>query len=111
MTNTKNDDIHALETNVENKYIEDGLNNKDSSVQLEGGDNEDCLPFIQEKIPYEDNDKSRDKEIESPEIDIENPTTEKIIKEINANEKGGDKVDINFEEVKKTDSIIEKNKI
>ena len=78
---------------------------------MEGGDNEDCLPFIQEKKSSNNDHVSSDKEIESPEIDIENPTTEKIIKEINGTEKGGDKIDINFEEVKKTDSIIEKNKI
>lgn len=119
-TDKKEELINPIETNLENNPTEDGLNNNDADAILEGGDNEEGLPSVQEKKPYKKDDddepdneeiespkpeiESPEPEIESPEPDIKNPDTETIIKKIEGGEHAGDKVDIDFPKVETADS-------
>jgi hypothetical protein len=119
-TDKKEDLINPIEINVENNPTEDGLNNNDPDAILKGGDNEEGLPSVQEKKTYkkEDDDEldneeiespkpeieSPEPKIESPEPDIKNPDTETIIKKIEGEEHGGDKVDIVFPNKKTIDT-------
>ncbi len=98
-TDNKEDLIKPLETNLENKAVEDGLNNENNlDVILTGGDNEQGLPSIQEKVLIQNNkvDEPDNEEIESPKAEIENPHIKTIIKKNVGEEEGGDKVDIDF---------------
>lgn len=98
-TNNDDDSIELLETNLENKAVEEGLNNETNpTIQLEGGDNEEGFPSIQERKPTQtdsDNEPNNE-EIPSPKAEIENPHIKTIIKKIVDDEQGGDKVDIDF---------------
>jgi hypothetical protein len=117
----KEDFIHPIETNIENKQVEEGLNNEENpSATMQGGDDEAGMPSIQEKKPEkkEEDDKPDYEKIESPkpeiqtpkpdikspEPDIENPDTETIIKEIEGEEHVGDKVDIDMNKGTSVDS-------
>jgi hypothetical protein len=99
-TEKKEDFINPIEINVENKNIEDGLNNEEHpSTPLIGGDDEEGLPSIQRKkdTQKDSNDEPNyEEEIPSPKAEIENPHVKTIIKKIVDEEAGGDKVDIDF---------------
>jgi hypothetical protein len=103
----KEDFVHPIETNIENKLVEEGLNNEENpTVTMHGGDDEVGMPSIQERKPEkEDDDEKPDYEkIQSPKPEINNPNTETIIKEIEDQEQGGDKVDINMDKGLSIDS-------
>jgi hypothetical protein len=117
----KEDFVHPIETNIENKQVEEGLNNEENpTVTMHGGDDEVGMPSIQERKPEKEDDdekpdyekiESPDPEIESPkpeieslEPDIKNPNTETVIKKIEGEERGGDKVDIDFPKAKIMDT-------
>jgi hypothetical protein len=105
-TDKKEDLINPIEINLENNPTEDGLNNNNPDEILEGGDNEAGLPSVQEKKLYkkDDGDEPDNEEIESPKPEIQNPDTETIIKKIEGEEHGGDKIDINMTKAETMDS-------
>ncbi len=120
-TNEKEDFIHPIETNIENKQEEEGLNNeKNPTVTMHGGDDEVGTATIQErKSEKEEDDEQPDNEkiespkpeiespkaeINSPKPEIQNPDTETIIKEIEGEEHGGDTVDIDMDKGISVDS-------
>ncbi len=117
----KEDFVHPIETNIENKLVEEGLNNEENpTATMQGGDDEVGMPSIQEKKPEKkDGDEKPDYEkiespkpeiespkpvIDSPKPEIDNPDTETIIKEIEGEEQGGDKVDIDMDKGTSVDS-------
>ncbi len=86
MDTDKTDDvINPIETNLEKKPVEDELNNENSStIKVHGGDNkEDASTLVQKQPEKKDgNNEPKNEKIESPKPEIENPTIETLVKEI-----------------------------
>ena len=98
-TDKKEDFVHPIETNIENKQVEEGLNNEENpTVIMQGGDDEVGVPTHEQNKPEKDEDDDKPDyekiespkpdielpkpEIESPKPEIKNPDTETIIKKI-----------------------------